>query len=113
MAGAHENLRKEVRFCPPGRFHGRSVTRWAWGLGIERKEVCFMGWWQTASGGVIGDGPANIIDGLDEGWTEPSQIPAAVRAAIAACYREDLGREPTEQELEELLMFCRSADGEG
>jgi hypothetical protein len=72
-----------------------------------------MGWWQTASGGVIGDGPANIIDGLDEGWTEPSQIPAAVRAAIAACYREDLGREPTEQELEELLMFCRSADGEG
>ena len=72
-----------------------------------------MGWWQTASGGVIGDGPANVIDELDEGWTERGQIPAAVRAEITACYREDLGREPTEQELEELLIFCRSANGEG
>ena len=72
-----------------------------------------MGWWQTASGGVIGDGPANVIDELDEGWTERGQIPAAVRAEITACYREDLGREQTEQELEELLIFCRSANGEG
>ncbi len=72
-----------------------------------------MGWWQTASGGVIGDGPANIVERFDEGWTEPSQIPAAARAEIAACYREDLGREPTEQELEELLIFCRSANGGG
>ena len=72
-----------------------------------------MGWWQTASGGVIGDGPANIVEQFDEGWTEPSQIPAAAREEIAACYREDLGREPTEAELEELLIFCRSNDGGG
>ena len=72
-----------------------------------------MGWWQTTSGGVIGDGPANIVEGFDEGRSEPSQIPSAVRAKIAACYREDLGREPTEQELEELLIFCGSASGEG
>ena len=38
---------------------------------------------------------------------EPSQIPPDVRARIAACYREDFGREPTEQELKELLDFCR------
>ncbi len=108
-----EDLRKEAPFCSPGRFHGRSVARRARGLGIERKELCFMGWWQTASGGVIGDGPANIIDGFDEGWTEPSQIPVAVRAEIAACYREDLGREPSDQEFEELLIFCRDASGDG
>ena len=66
-----------------------------------------MGWWQTASGGVIGDGPANIIDELDEGWTDAEQIPPDVRARIVACYREDFGREPTEKELRELLEFCR------
>lgn len=72
-----------------------------------------MGWWQTASGGVIGDGPADIIEQFDDGWTEPSQLPAAVRAEIAACYREAFGRGPTEQELDELLIFCSSAAGEG
>ncbi len=66
-----------------------------------------MGWWHTASGGVIGDGPADIIDGLDEGWTDPHEIPADARARIVACYREELGRAPTEQELWELLEFCR------
>ena len=66
-----------------------------------------MGWWRTTSGGVIGDGPANIIDELGEGWTEPDQIPSHVRARILACYREDFGREPTEQELHDLLEFCR------
>lgn len=72
-----------------------------------------MGWWQTASGGVIGDGPANIIEQFDEGWVEPCQIPAAVRAEIAACYRDGLGRGPTEQELEELLIFCSAAPENG
>lgn len=72
-----------------------------------------MGWWQTASGGVIGDGPANIIDQFDEGWTEPCQIPRGVRAEIAACYKEAFGRGPTEQELDELLIFCGSGTGDG
>jgi hypothetical protein len=30
-------------------------------------EVTRMGWWQTACGGVSGDGPANIIEQFDEG----------------------------------------------
>lgn len=72
-----------------------------------------MGWWQTASGGIIGDGPADIIEQFDEGWTEPSQLPAAVRAEISTRYREALGRGPTEQELDELLIFCSSTAGEG
>jgi len=71
-----------------------------------------MGWWQTASGGVIGDRPADIIEQFDEGWTEPCQIPAAVRAEIAACYKEAFGRGPTEQELDELLIFCQSAEAD-
>lgn len=83
------------------------------GVNVEQKEVNTMGWWQTASGGVIGDGPADIIEQFDEGWTEPCQIPAAVRAEIAACCREALGGGPTEQELDELLIFCSSAAVEG
>ena len=57
-----------------------------------------MGWWRTVSGGVIGDGPANIIDEVEDVWTEPAKISPDVRARIIACYREDFGREPTEQE---------------
>lgn len=67
----------------------------------------------VSTGWLLADGPANIIEQFDEGWTEPSQLPPAVRAEIAACYREALGRGPTEQELEELLIFCSSAAGEG
>ncbi|QOJ03659.1 MAG: hypothetical protein HRU71_09240 [Planctomycetia bacterium] len=66
-----------------------------------------MGWWRTGSGGVIGDSPADIIDEFDERcWPETSNIPPDVRARIVACYQEDCGREPTEQELRELLEFC-------
>jgi hypothetical protein len=66
-----------------------------------------MGWWRRRSGSVIGDGPANIIDEFDERcWPEPSNIPPDVRARIVACYREDFHREPTGQELRELLEFC-------
>jgi hypothetical protein len=73
-----------------------------------------MGWWQTASGGVIGDGPANIIDEFDEArWRKPAQIPAKVLARIVACYREDFDREPTEQELQDLLDFCDSVGQDG
>ena len=66
-----------------------------------------MGWWRTKSGSVIGDGPANIIDEFDDRfWPDPSNIPRDVRARIVACYREDFDREPTTQELRELLEFC-------
>lgn len=66
-----------------------------------------MGWWRTASGGVIGDGPADIIEEFDERcWPEPVNIPPDVRQRIVACYREDFDREPTERELGELLEFC-------
>jgi hypothetical protein len=72
-----------------------------------------MGWWETANGDVIGDGPADIIDEHNGRWTEPNQLPAAVRAEIDACYREAFGRGPTERELQELLIFCSPADNEG
>lgn len=93
--------------------HARPVTRATAASGVreetgfERKEVIRMGWWRTGSGGVIGDGPADIVEEFDERcWPEPSRIPPDVRARIAACYREDFGREPTEQELRDLLEFC-------
>ena len=66
-----------------------------------------MGWWRTATGSVIGDGPANELDEAGQGWTHPSEIPADVRQRIADCYRQDFEREPTEQELQDLLDFCR------
>lgn len=66
-----------------------------------------MGWWRTASGGVIGDGPANVIDDAGACWDTPAEIPAMVRTAIVECYREEWDREPTEQELRDLLEFCR------
>lgn len=72
-----------------------------------------MGWWRTRSGGIIGDGPANIIDEVGECWADPAEIPAEVRARIVAYYREDFDREPTEQELRELLLFCGPASGKG
>lgn len=69
-----------------------------------------MGWWRTGTGGVIGDAPADIIEAFDDRcWPEPSLIPRDVRERIVACYREDFGREPTEQELRDLLEFCGPA----
>lgn len=66
-----------------------------------------MGWWRTGSGGVIGDGPADIVEEFDDRfWPEPTSIPLDVRARIVACYREDLDRGPTARELQELLEFC-------
>ena len=93
--------------------HAGLVTRAIAGSGVredlsfERKEVISMGWWRTGSGGVIGDGPANVIEEFDERcWLETTNIPSDVRARINACYREDFDREPTEQELRDLLEFC-------
>ena len=93
--------------------HAGPVTRAIAGYGVcedlsfERKEVISMGWWRTGSGGIIGDGPANVIEEFDERyWLETTNIPSDVRARINACYREDFDREPTEQELRDLLEFC-------
>lgn len=84
----------------------RGVGR-ARGFEVEQEEVIAMGWWRTRSGSVIGDSPADIIEEFDERcWPEPMSIPPDVRARITACYREDFDREPTEQELRELLEFC-------
>lgn len=69
-----------------------------------------MGWWQTVAGRVIGDGPADYIEGLarmGQHFVEPSEFPRHVRERIDALYVEGLGREPTETELSELLAFCR------
>jgi hypothetical protein len=72
-----------------------------------------MGWWQTDNGGIIGDGPADIIEEGGGRWTEPAEIPARIRAEITECYRKDWDREPTEQELRDLLEFCRLVPGKG
>ena len=66
-----------------------------------------MGWWRTATGSVIGDAPANLLDERGVLWANPKEIPAELRQRIADCYRQDFEREPTEQELQELLDFCR------
>ncbi len=69
-----------------------------------------MGWWKTVGGAVIGDGPANVLDEYAERgavWAEPAVIPTEVRKQIEALYLEDLGRLPTDEELEALLSFCR------
>lgn len=68
-----------------------------------------MGWWKTVSGAVIGDGPANVLDGYAERgavWADATAIPADVRREIDAVDVEDLGRLPTKEELDALLSFC-------
>ncbi len=86
---------------------GDRVARVQEDLVSGEREVIHMGWWRTRSGSVIGDSPADIIEEFDERcWPERTNIPPDVRARIVACYREDFGREPTEQELRELLEFC-------
>jgi hypothetical protein len=53
-----------------------------------------MGYWKS-SNGIIGDGPADVM--------------AEAIEDIRACYREDLGREPTKIEICELLGFVLAA----
>ncbi len=69
-----------------------------------------MGWWQTVAGRVIGDAPADYIEGLarmGQLFVEPSEFPRHVRERLNALYVEGLGRQPTDGELSELLAFCR------
>ena len=65
-----------------------------------------MGWWRT-DGGVIGDPPADYLDALGQTWDSPKEIPVEVRERLTALYVEGLGRTPTEDDLQDLLDYCR------
>jgi hypothetical protein len=72
----------------------RSATLWA----LQALQVC-----------VNMEPTCNVLKhAVERGRIEPTSIPPDVRARIVACYREDFDREPTEQELRELLEFCGS-----
>ena len=69
-----------------------------------------MGWWETVSGRVIGDAPADYIESLaamGQVFVGPSEFPGHVRERLETFYQEGLGRKPTDEELLELLAFCR------
>jgi len=74
--------------------------------GVHRRGGITMGWWRTNSG-VIGDPPADYLDALDRTWNSPKEIPAEVRERLTALYVEGLGRTPTEDDLQDLLDYCR------
>jgi hypothetical protein len=76
-------------------------------LDLKRKEVSAMGWWRTGSDGVIGDEPADIIDESGGSWSTPAEMPDDVRERIVRCYQRVWGREPTEEEVRDLVAFCR------
>jgi len=67
-----------------------------------------MRWWETVDGGVLGDPALEYLDELEAigiRFVQPGDMPDHVRANIAQRYREDLGREPTEEDLKALLRF--------
>ena len=70
-----------------------------------------MGWWRTRSGGVIGDAPAGILtDALDTLHT-PEEISPEVTEQIRLAYQNALSRDPTTEELSELVRFCFGSRG--
>jgi len=66
-----------------------------------------MGWWKTVNDGYIGDEPADILGEYEECPRTPADIPIETMERINGCYIEAFGRKPTEQELIELVAFCR------
>jgi hypothetical protein len=67
-----------------------------------------MGWWQSSEGGVLGDPALDYLDELEAigiRFEMPSDMPDHVRTSIVDRYREGLGREPTEEDLEALIRF--------
>ncbi len=67
-----------------------------------------MGWWQSCEGGVLGDPALDYLDELEAvgiRFEKPGDLPDHVKASIVARYREGLGREPTQEDLEALLRF--------
>lgn len=74
------------------------------------KEVSVVGWWETVGGRIIGDAPAEYIEELahiGQIFVDPSEFPWHVRERLEAFYLGGLGRKPTNEELMELLGFCR------
>ncbi len=65
-----------------------------------------MGWWRTESGGVIGDAPADMLEDLDIVLNGPDDIPEMVLKHIRLAYQEAFERDPTHQELADLIQFC-------
>jgi len=70
-----------------------------------------MGWWRTASGGVIGDAPANILEEAECEIAGPEKIPEKLLSRIRREYQEALARNPTRRELAELVEFCFGRNG--
>jgi len=70
-----------------------------------------MGWWRTGSGGVIGDGPADIVDEPEDTIRVPEDIPIGLLSRIHEEYCREWDRNPTRQELGELIEFCLGAKG--
>jgi len=70
-----------------------------------------MGWWRTGSGGVIGDAPANILDEAEGGFGRPDEVPGGMLSRIRREYQEAFSRDPTRQELVELIEFCFGTKG--
>lgn len=69
-----------------------------------------MGWWETVGGSIFGDEPADILDDCKERgehYKTLEELPKRIRQRIVKCYLNDLGREPTEQELRDLIEWCR------
>ncbi len=70
-----------------------------------------MGWWRTRSGSVIGDAPADILEEALESLQTPEEIPPAVMEQIRLAYQEGLSRDPTTEELTDLVGFCFGSRG--
>ncbi len=70
-----------------------------------------MGWWRTDSGGVIGDAPADMLEDVEVALNGPDDIPEKVLTHIRFAYREAFERDPTQQELADLVDFCRGPKG--
>ena len=69
-----------------------------------------MGWWPRGDA-VIGDPVADFLEAIKEAcggrlpWTSPADIGPRVRESIVQFYIDELGREPTEEDLRELIEF--------
>jgi len=70
-----------------------------------------MGWWRTGSGGVIGDAPADVLEEGERGFGGPDEIPDETLNRIRREYQEAFSRDPSRQELAELIEFCFGTKG--
>ena len=70
-----------------------------------------MGWWRTESGGVIGDAPADMLEDAEVALNGPDDIPEKVLVHIRLAYQEFFDRDPTRQELADLVEFVNGPKG--